>query len=369
VASGASLAVTAWGLLRMARFAASRHALPRVSPDTSWPASVTAVVPARDEARNIRRCVAGLCRTGGELVEVVVVDDHSDDDTAALAARAGDARVRVVPAPSLRSGERGKPAACAVGAREARGDWLWFVDADVEVAPDALRRLLACAEESRSSVVSALGRVVAADAGTAWLVPEVGFTLARRLSLAAVADPTAAAAFASGQCLLVRRDVYAELGGHVAVADDAVEDVALARIAAARGIGQRVALAPDAFSVLMYADLGEMWHGLLRSSATVRGTGSAAVVRELMWAGGAVVPLVVAISPGLPRGARRFATAAVAGQVVTSAGGRLVAGAPVWPALAAPLAEVTLVANWVAGVRARRAGDTVRWRSRDVPVG
>jgi GT2 family glycosyltransferase len=362
--------MTAWGLLRMARFAGARHTLPRVSPDGQpWPASVTAVVPARDEAALIGSCVAALCASGPELLEVLVVDDASTDATAALASAAGDGRVRVVSAPGLHAGERGKPVGCATGAGLASGEWLWFVDADVEVAPDALRRLLACAEETRSSMVSAFGRVAADTPGTAWLLPEVGLTLARRLSLAAVADATSGAAFASGQCLLVRRTAYDALGGHGAVAGSVVEDQDLSALARARGVGQRLALAPDAFTVRMYADVGEAWQGLLKNSAAVRGTSAAATLREAAWAAAALAPVALVLSRRAPRGARRVAAMTVGAQVVTSLGGRLVGRAPLWPSVAAPAAEVALVAGWWASARKRRTGVSVGWRGRDVIVG
>jgi hypothetical protein len=364
VAAGGALALTALGLARMARFAAPRHALPRVRPDGHpWPARVSAVVPARDEEATITRCLDALCTTGPELTEVVVVDDASSDGTAQRARAAGDERVVVVDAPPLPAGALGKPAACAAGVALTTGEWLWFVDADVRVRPDLLRRLLALAEESGAQVVSALGTVEVPSTGVAWLLPEVGLALARRLSLDAVADPTAGPAFASGQCLLVRREAYLRTGGHSAVVAEVAEDLALSQAARAAGVGQRVALAPDGFSVAMYADLRGVWDGLLKNSATVRGERPADVLREVGAVTAAVVPLAVALG-SRSRAARRVALATYGLQVLTSAGGRWVAGAPVWPAPLAPAAEVALVANWVSSVRRRRTGRPVAWRGR-----
>jgi cellulose synthase/poly-beta-1,6-N-acetylglucosamine synthase-like glycosyltransferase len=318
--------MTAYGVVRMARFA--RHTAPRV-PGPYAAAGVAAVVPARDEAGVIGACVAALRATGAG--EVVVVDDGSADATADVAAAAG---ARVVAAPPLALGQVGKPAACRAGAAAARDAvWLWFVDADVVVAPDALARLLAHADETGADLVSALGRVATPTLAARWLLPEVGLTLARRLDLS---DGT----FASGQCLLIKRSAYAATGGHDVRA--VVEDVALARAVTARGGRVETVLAPDLYETTMYATLGDAWRGLLKNSAEVR----TKPLTEAAW-------LAATLAGGLP---------GYAAAVVVSAGGRAVAKAPVWPAVAAPLAELWLIANWW---RARRRAP-VPWKGRRV---
>jgi glycosyltransferase involved in cell wall biosynthesis len=317
--------MTAYGVVRMARFA--RHTAPRV-PGPYAVADVVAVVPARDEAAAIGACVAALRATGAG--EVVVVDDGSADATADVAAAAG---ARVVAAPPLAPGQVGKPAACRAGAAATDSTWLWFVDADVVVAPDALARLLAHADETGADLVSALGRVATPTLAARWLLPEVGLTLARRLDLS---DGT----FASGQCLLIKRSAYDAAGGHDVRA--VVEDVTLARAVTARGGRVETVLAPDLYETTMYATLGEAWRGLLKNSAEVR----TKPLTEAAW-------LAAALAGGLPG----YAAAAV-----VSAGGRVVAKAPVWPALGAPLAELWLIANWW---RSRRRAP-VPWKGRRV---
>ncbi len=323
----------------MARFAAARA--PRALPVDG--ADVVAVVPARDEAAAVGACVRALRATG--VREVVVVDDWSGDATAAVAAAAG---ARVVAAPALPAGAVGKPAACRAGAGATAGEWLWFVDADVVVAPDAPARLLAVADETGAALVSAFGRVATPTAGAAWLLPEVGLGLARRLAPGAVADPASPAAFASGQCLLVRRAAYDAAGGHDVRA--VVEDVALARAVKARGYGVRVVLAPDMFETALYGSLVAAWPGLRKSARVVRPR----LAVEAAWALAAVAPLLAWRT--------RAGRAAYVAQVVVSAGGRAVSGAPVWPAVAAPFAEVWLFANRLAAARRR----PVAWRGRAV---
>src|SRR4051794_8980002 len=98
----------------------------------------TVVTPARNEETNLPRLLASLPAD----VAVIVVDDHSDDRTAGVAADAG---ALVVTAPALATGANGKAAACAEGARTAiagGADRLLFLDADCVVRPGGFDRLL-----------------------------------------------------------------------------------------------------------------------------------------------------------------------------------------------------------------------------------
>jgi len=97
---------------------------------------ISIVVPAHDNGRDLEECLAALRGASTPDCEIVVVDDASSDDTPARAARAG-ARVLCL------GTNRGPAAARNEGVRQSRGDILFFVDADVVVANDAIRRVLA----------------------------------------------------------------------------------------------------------------------------------------------------------------------------------------------------------------------------------
>src|SRR4051812_19060219 len=103
---------------------------------------VSVIIPARNERRNIERCVRSVLSTTYASIEVLVVDDHSIDGTGDIAREiaSGDQRVRVISAPDLPEGWFGKQWACTAGARAARGSLLLFTDADTNHAPDLLPR-------------------------------------------------------------------------------------------------------------------------------------------------------------------------------------------------------------------------------------
>src|SRR5437879_5461588 len=103
---------------------------------------VSVIIPARNERRNIERCVRSVLTAQYPSFEVIVVDDHSTDGTGELARAiaAEDSRVRVVDAPWLPEDWFGKQWACATGAHAAKGSLLLFIDADTWHAPDLLPR-------------------------------------------------------------------------------------------------------------------------------------------------------------------------------------------------------------------------------------
>jgi len=127
-----------------------------------WP-RVAAVVPARNEAEFIARTVESLAKQeyAGEL-RVAVVDDHSEDGTGSqareAAARAGASeRVLILQGAALESGWTGKLLAMKQGVESSVGqeaDYFWFTDADIEHAPDTLRRLVQRAEKDNLDLVS-----------------------------------------------------------------------------------------------------------------------------------------------------------------------------------------------------------------------
>jgi GT2 family glycosyltransferase len=360
LAGVAGLVAGAHSLARLGRAGRGRFRLGPGDPG-ELRETVSVVVPARNEAGRVGACVAALLAQDAAVVEVVVVDDGSQDATADEATAAG-ARVEAAPAPG--PGVAGKAAACAFGAEAAPGGrWLAFVDADVVLAPEALSRLLAACRGSGAVAASPLARQATRTWWEELLLPDLGLAVAERLDLDAVADPGRPDAFLSGQCLLVRRDAYEAVGGFEAVAGSLVEDVALARRLKAAGHRLEVRLAPDLAAVRMYGRFGDLWEGLAKNLAEVWGAGPGSLARQAARALAGLAPwLALAARPG--PAARRAALAGGLLQLTVRAGGRLVAGADPRLALAYPAADLVLLAVYADSVRRRRGGAPLTWKGR-----
>jgi chlorobactene glucosyltransferase len=226
---------------------------------------VSVIIPARDEARNIERCLRSILRTTHPRVEVIVVDDHSTDDTAAVVrAIAGeDSRVRLIAAPDLPPGWLGKPWACATGAGDARGDILCFVDADTLHSADLLTRALLAMKSRDVEMLSIAGRQ---ELGGFWeilLQPQVFAMLSLRYGGTEVVNrsPRVYDKIANGQCIIITRDAYAAIGGHASVRGEVAEDMMLAQRAFTVGRRQAIVLGLEQLSTRMYTTLGEVVRG------------------------------------------------------------------------------------------------------------
>jgi glycosyltransferase involved in cell wall biosynthesis len=223
---------------------------------------ITAIVPARNEEAVIAACVESLAKQS-EITEMVVVNDQSSDNTAAivrdLATRIAKLQLLEAQEPPL--GAVGKNNALTLGARNATSDWLLFTDADVELEEGATTRALQVAQENQAALVSFSPQQITEKWYEKALIPFVYCRLARKFSYAAVNDPNSPAAAANGQFLLIRREVYEAVGGHAKFASDVLEDVALAT--AVKAAGHRLWFGPGLGIVRarMYRTFGAMWKG------------------------------------------------------------------------------------------------------------
>jgi dolichol-phosphate mannosyltransferase len=256
-AQGAATAVV---LARLAR-GRSRSAPLRAGASPSPRATISVVIPARDEALRLGPCLDGL-RGDPDVGEVLVVDDRSTDATAAVA-RAGGARV--IAGEALPAGWTGKVWALEQGLRAATGDVVVFLDADTRPGPGLVREIVARLADV--DFVTAAPRFHCASAGERMLHPSMAATIPYRTGPGDALgwQPKPGRAMANGQCMAIRRDALLAAGGWARVREHMTEDVAIAR--ALRGDGLTIAFydACDLLEVRMYESARETWVGWSRS--------------------------------------------------------------------------------------------------------
>lgn len=254
-----ALAITAWRW----RGAPSLEQLPATPPSPAPVVSV--IVPARNEAAHIAECIRAILATDYPSIELIVVDDHSADDTAALArdACAADTRAVLVTPPPLPPGWLGKQWACHHGASVARGSFLLFTDADVRHAPDLHGRLVATSDATGAALVSVAGFQ---ETHTFWervVQPFVFGILAQWYGGPGTVNGSRNPRnkIANGQCLFFRRGPYETFGGHATVRGRAAEDLAFAQEMTAAGHGVFLTLGERQMSTRMYASFADIVAG------------------------------------------------------------------------------------------------------------
>jgi len=226
---------------------------------------VSIVIPARNEARNIAPCVESALASSYPRLEVIVVDDHSTDETGAIAASiaARDPRLRVIVPPPLPNDWFGKQWACATGAAQTRGTVIGFLDADTRQAPDLVTRVVNAMATRNADLISVAGTQ---EMGSFWerlVQPQVFGILLQRYGSTEHVNRSrfASSKIANGQCLWVRREAYDAVGGHGAVRHKVAEDLAMAQHWFRAGRTVSLVLGMDQLSTRMYTTLRELIEG------------------------------------------------------------------------------------------------------------
>lgn len=294
---------------------------------------VSVVIPARNERHNIEACVRSALDASYPALEVIVVDDRSEDGTGdvARAMSRADARVRVIENPPLPEGWFGKPWACSAGASAARGQIICFTDADARHGSSLVARAVREMQTGGLDMLSVAGRQ---ELGSFWervIQPHVFWMIGSRYGGTETVNRSRRVVdkIANGQCIFVRHDVYESVGGHGAVREHVAEDVAMAQHLFASGKRTALIMGHDELTTRMYTSLREIMDGW-RKNVFAGG-------REAMpfgRAGQVIFPALLLLAPLMTLvPLLALATASIG-------------GAPAWLALAATIALVVQVGTW-----------------------
>jgi chlorobactene glucosyltransferase len=233
---------------------------------------VSIIVPARNEAMNISICAASLVNTLYPNVEILVVDDGSEDGTDGIVriiADHSDGRLRLIDGAPLPDGWLGKPWACWQGYREARGELLLFTDADTRHEDTLLGHAVGAMQQRQAALVSVMPRQLMGSFWECLILPQIFTVLSMRYhDLERVSRTTRARdVIANGQFLLVSRDAYEAVGGHEALRDEVVEDQRLAQRLVEAGRRIFIAHAHTLMETRMYRTLGGIVEGWSKNLA------------------------------------------------------------------------------------------------------
>ena len=252
--------VVTWVRVRSSQSLDDESGAPREDP-----VLVSVIIPARNESRNIERCLRSVLSSDYPRLEVIVVDDGSTDETGDIARAIAhtDSRASVIQTGALPAGWFGKQWACETGARSSHGEIILFTDADTLHSSDLITRSVNMMIRRRADLFSVLGRQ---ELGSFWerlIQPQVFSIMSVRYggTESITRSRFVADKVANGQCLFVRRDTYEELGGHALVKSNVAEDLMMAQRYFASGKNVVLAEGLSQLSTRMYTSLREIIHG------------------------------------------------------------------------------------------------------------
>jgi glycosyltransferase involved in cell wall biosynthesis len=254
---------------------------------------VSVLVPARNEATAIEPCVRAILASRDVDLDVVVLDDASTDGTDAIVQRLAehDARVRLVRGRPLPTGWCGKQHACAQLAEAASHDTWLFLDTDVRLSPDAVRRCVAFLDASQASLVSGFPRQVTGSFLEWLLLPLIHFVLLGFLPIArSRMDNAPGLAAGCGQLFITRRDDYLKAGGHTAIRASLHDGIKLPRAFRRAGLRTDIFDATDIASCRMYTRSLDVWKGLSKNATEGIGSPATILPFTILLAAGQILP-------------------------------------------------------------------------------
>lgn len=219
---------------------------------------VSILVPARNEARVIERCVVSLLAQDYPDFDVLVLDDGSTDGTGEILHRlaVGDSRLRVLEGHPLPAGWIGKHWACQQLLENADGEYVLYVDADTWHHRSAALNGVAAMLAGQLDLLSAIPREIVGTFGELLTVPMPVWSFFALLPMwLAFHTETPLLASAIGQYMMFRTASLKQIGGFGRIHSNAVDDLSLARLIKASGMRWRLADGTKRVSCRMYYGL------------------------------------------------------------------------------------------------------------------
>lgn len=368
--AAAAVAGFAVAFVELARGGRSLKQLHLLEPaDAAAMPSVSIVIAARNEERGIEPALRSVLHQQGERIEVVAVDDRSDDSTGAILDRmaAENPRLRVVHVTELPAGWLGKNHALWLGAASARGELLLFTDADVVMKPDTVLRAAGYVQREGLDHLTVAPMVIMPGAllkafGVVFTIMFSFFTRPWKAR-----DPSSKAHIGIGAFNLVRADTYRRVGTHQAIAMRPDDDLKLGKLIKKNGGVQEMAIGAELVSVEWYHSVREAVRGL-------RKNGFAGVdYRISMVIAATVAHLLFFIWPfiavWMTDGPTRILYAVAIGILLLMyAGSAAAQGSPVWHGVLWPLASAMFIfVVWNATIYAL-VNRGIEWRGTHYPL-
>ncbi|MDN2480974.1 glycosyltransferase [Vibrio agarivorans] len=257
-------------LVKLARLAGQRsHIIAHEDERSDWPL-VSVIIPARNEAANITKSLGSMLAQDypADKLEIIVVDDDSEDETRAIAEQlikgtAFDARV--ISGRSLPKGWLGKSNACMWGSMNAKGEYLFFVDADTESEPALLKSIIDFSQQRDIELLSFNPQQEMLSFSEKSLLPGVFLSTANSMDFVASNTEGKDEAIANGQAMLFLASAYHAENGHDLVKADISEDLAFAEKFKRRGHRIYWAFADSLMRTRMYTNAQEVWDGFSKN--------------------------------------------------------------------------------------------------------
>ncbi len=228
---------------------------------------VTVLIPARDEAEVIAGTLQSLKQQGRGL-QVVLVDDDSNDDTVEIARSTGLENLTIIESKSLPPGWTGKLWAQEQGLKVVKTPLLLLLDADIALKPGMLKALKQKQQKNSLQFVSLMAVLRFQSFWEKLLMPAFIYFFKMIYPFALANNPKSKMAAAAGGCIFLETAVLKDIGGMAVIKDAVIDDCTLAKTIKSKGYKIWVGLTHGVISQRPYIGLSEIWQMVARTAYT-----------------------------------------------------------------------------------------------------
>jgi cellulose synthase/poly-beta-1,6-N-acetylglucosamine synthase-like glycosyltransferase len=273
-----------------------------LGPDSPGPGQdpplVSVLVAAKDEEACIEQCVRSMLDQDYPNFEMIVCNDRSDDNTAAIVEKvaAEDSRLKLVNIEELPEGWCGKNNAMQTGIKQAKGQWICMIDADCRQTSN--RTLSVAVQHARDNDIDLFSILPDLEMKGFWekaIQPVCSGVMVIWFSPDKVNNPKKRNAYANGAFMLIKRETYEAIGTHEAVKDQVNEDMHMADIVKSSGKKLRVLRSDGLYKVRMYTSFKQIIRGWSRIFFGTFGTLKRLTISFLLMAIMGLLPYAAAL--------------------------------------------------------------------------
>ncbi len=228
------------------------------------PPLISILIPARNEEKNIRRCVLSFMKQDYKNLEIIVLDDNSNDDTSEIVRELmqKDPRVKIINGLPLKKGWLGKCWACHQLSKAASGRYYIFTDADTLHYRDTVTKTLAALLANKLDGISVYPKQITVTFHERMTVPFIIFAIISFFPVSLI-ERTKGPLFSTGigQFFMFSRQAYEKMGGHESVKSEILEDIHISKQIKKAGYKYMIFDGSENIYCRMYTNLGEVMSG------------------------------------------------------------------------------------------------------------
>ncbi len=228
---------------------------------------VSILIPARNEEKNIERCLKSILNQDYRNTEIIVLDDNSIDKTAEIVKKLAekDPRIKLVSGKPLPQGWLGKNFACFQLSGYARGDYLIFTDADTYHFASSVKSAISCLIANKLDAACPFPRQIMVSLSERMAIPFINFAILLFMPLALIRkSKNPLFCTGVGQYFIFKREAYFGMGGHSAVKGKILEDVHISKKTKESGFNYMIFDGSTSLTCRMYKNFHEVWKGYSR---------------------------------------------------------------------------------------------------------